>query len=87
MYFLNFIKFNFMKKHFPLEFTSENGSHVLVEKTGPNSYTFTIKPEEGPARQFTYVDDGRTKSEAEEGLDFEEVDALRRFWLETSDLV
>jgi hypothetical protein len=76
-----------MKKHFPLEFTLENGSHVLVEKTGPNIYTFTIKPEEGPARQFTYVDDGKTKSEAEVSLDFEEVDALRRFWLETSDIV
>jgi hypothetical protein len=76
-----------MTKHFPLKFTLENGSHVLVEKTGPNRYDFTIDPEKGPARHFTYLDDGRTKSEAEASLDFEEVDALRTFWLETSDLV
>jgi hypothetical protein len=76
-----------MTKHFPLKFTLENGRHVLVEKTGSNIYNFTIKTEEGPARQFTYVDDGRTKAEAEVSLDFEEVDALRRFWLETNDLV
>jgi hypothetical protein len=73
-----------MTKHFPLKFTLENGSHVLVEKTEPDIYNFTIQPEEGPVRQFTYVDDGRTKSVAEEGLDFEEIDALRRFWLKTS---
>lgn len=76
-----------MKKHFPLEFTLENGSHVLVENPGPTIYNFTIKPTEGPARQFSYVDDGRTKAEAEASLNFEEVDALRTFWLETNDLV
>jgi hypothetical protein len=76
-----------MATHFPLEYTLENGSHVLVNKTGSNIFDFTIKPEEGPARRFTYVDDGRTKTEAEESLDFDQVDALRKFWLETSDLV
>jgi hypothetical protein len=69
-----------------MEFSLENGSHVLVEKTGTTLYTFTIKPEEGPSRQFTYVNDGKTREEAERTLDFEEIDALRRFWLETSDL-
>lgn len=76
-----------MSSHFPLRFTLGTGSHVLVNKTGPDTYDFTINPEEGPARQFTYVDDGKTKTEAEESLGFEETDALRRFWLETEDIV
>lgn len=76
-----------MSSQFPMEFTLENGSHVVVEKTGSNVYNFTIKPEEGPASQFTYIDDGKTKTEAEESLNFEQVDALRTFWLETNDLV
>ena len=75
-----------MKNQFPLEFTLENGNQVVVEKTEPNIYIFNIQPEEGPSRQFTYVDDGKTRTEAEASLDFEEVDALRTFWLETSDL-
>lgn len=73
-----------MTKHFPLKFTLESGSHVSVEETGPAIYDFAIQPEEGPVRRFTYIDDGRSKSVAEEGLEFEERDALRRFWLETS---
>lgn len=76
-----------MKKHFPLEFTLENGSHVRVDRTGPNTFDFTIKPKEDPAYQFTYVDDGKTKTEAEESLEFEQIDALRTFWLETEDLI
>ena len=76
-----------MTKHFPLHFTLENGSHVLVNKTGSNAYDFTIKPDEGSTRQFTYVDDGKTRTEAEESLEFEEIDALRRFWLETQDIL
>ena len=76
-----------MTTHFPLEFTLENGNHVLVNKTGSNTYDFTIKPEEGAASQFTYVDDGKTKTEAEAPLNFDELNALRRFWLETTDIV
>ncbi len=77
-----------MSRHFPLEFTLENGSHVSVVKTGSNVYDFTIKPDdgEGSIRRFTYVDDGKTRTEAEESLEFEEIDALRRFWLETQDI-
>ena len=75
-----------MSGHFPLEYTLENGSHVLVNQTGASAYHFTITPEHGSARQFTYVEDGKTKTEAEAPLEFEEVDALRRFWLETEDI-
>jgi len=75
-----------MVHSFPLEFTLERGTHVLVNNNGANTYEFTLKPEDGPSRQFTYVDDGRTKTEAEESLDFEETDVLRTFWLETEDI-
>ena len=75
-----------MSSHFPLEFKLENGSHVLVNQTGAGAFHFTITPEHGAARHFTYVEDGKTKTEAESPLDFEEVDALRRFWLETEDI-
>lgn len=76
-----------MTQHYPLEFTLENGTHVLVNKTGTNTFDFTMKPEEGPTRHFTYVDDGRSKTEVEESLDFDQVDALRKFWLENADIV
>ena len=76
-----------MTGHFPLEYTLDNGSHVLVNKTGANTFDFSIKPGNGSAHQFTYVNDGRTKSEVEEGLNFEEIDALRRFWIETEEII
>ncbi|MDQ3289766.1 MAG: hypothetical protein M3Q05_00600 [Bacteroidota bacterium] len=75
-----------MSSHFPLHYTLENGSHVVVNKTGANIYDFIIKPDDGSTRTFTYVDDGKTRTEAEESLDFEEIDALRRFWLETQEI-
>jgi hypothetical protein len=75
-----------MSTNFPLNFTLENGTQVVVNKTGANTYEFNLRPEEGPARQFTYIDDGRSKTEVEENLDFEQTDALRTFWLETEDI-
>ena len=75
-----------MSATFPLEFTLESGTHVVVNKTGANVYELNLRPEDGPARQFTYVDDGRSKTEVEENLDFEQTDALRTLWLETEDI-
>ena len=76
-----------MTNNFPLEYTLENGSQVLVSRSGASTFDFNIKPENGAAQQFTYVQDGRTKSEVEESLSFEELDALRRFWLETEEII
>ena len=75
-----------MANTYPFEFDLDSGTHVSVNKTGDNAYEFILKPEDGPARPFTYVDDGRTKTEVEENLDFEQTDALRKFWLETEDI-
>ena len=75
-----------MTNSFPMRFTLENGTHVVVNNTGSNAYEFILQPEDGPNHQFTYVDDGRTKTQVEESLAFEEIDALRQFWLETEDI-
>jgi hypothetical protein len=76
-----------MKKSYPLKFTLENGTHVVVNKTGTNTFDFTLNPHKGPTSQFTYVEDGRSKTAVEESLDFEQIDALRTFWLENEDIV
>lgn len=76
-----------METHFPLEFTLESGTHVIVDQTGENKFDFTLKPGEGPSSHFTYIQDDRSKTEVEESLEFEQIDALRRFWLETEDIV
>jgi len=75
-----------MTNTFPLRFTLENGTHVVVNNTANRTYAFTLNPENGPAHEFTYLDDGRSKTEVEEGLNFEEIDALRQFWLETENI-
>ena len=71
-----------MSVHYPLHFTLEDGIKVEVQKTGANTYDFTLRPESGSARSFTYTDDGTPKGEVEASLDFDQLNALRRFWLE-----
>ncbi len=74
-----------MKKHYPLKFTLENGTHVVVNKTGSNTYDFSLTPEKGEDRHFTYVDDDRPKTLVDESLDFDQLNAIRRLWLEDED--
>ena len=74
-----------MLKEYPIGFTLENGTHVIVNKTGPNTYDFTLEPTEGAPRHFTYRDDS-TKAEIDETLDFEQLDAVRTFWLKNEDV-
>ncbi|WP_423148204.1 hypothetical protein [Rubrolithibacter danxiaensis] len=76
-----------MEQQYPLEFTLEDGTQVLVNKTGTHTFEFTLETEDTPVRHFTYIQDQRSKSEVEEGLDFGELDVLRRFWLETEDIL
>lgn len=76
-----------MSTHYPLRFTLENGTHVTVNRNNANTFEFHLdSPDESP-RQFIYVQDDRSKTEVEESLDFNQLDALRRFWLETEDIV
>jgi hypothetical protein len=71
-----------MKKNFPLHFTLENGTHVVVDHTADHKYEFTLKPEDGPENRFSYRDDKTFTEEMEEALNFDQLNALRRFWLE-----
>lgn len=76
-----------MAHEYPMEFTLEDGTKVIVDKATANVYHFTLSPEEGATHHFTYVQDGRPKEEVEKSLNFDELNALRRFWLETEDVV
>jgi len=76
-----------MSKEYPIKFTLEDGVHVEVNKTGTKQYEFSLKGKTG-IRNFTYVDDRDTlKDEGEESLDFDQLNAVRRFWLEQHDVI
>ena len=72
-----------MEKDFPLEFMLEDGTHVTVNKSGSHTYDFTLRDECKPARHFTVNDNEEFTEEKERRLDFDQLNALRRFWLET----
>lgn len=75
-------------KEYPLHFTLSSGTEVIVDNTGRNTYEFTLKHEDGrPTEHFTYVDDYRPKSEWDDVLAFEQLDALRTFWLMNEEVV
>ena len=78
-----FVKNQCMAKNYPLQFTLEDGTHVTVQKTGEHIYNFTLKDEGKPERQFTINDSEEFTDEKEKALDFDQLNALRRFWLET----
>jgi hypothetical protein len=75
-----------MSAHYPLKFTLEDGVHVVVNKTGDDTYDFTLTPEKGTERHFQY-DDSRPKDKIIEEADFDELNAIRRFWLEREDII
>jgi hypothetical protein len=70
-----------MIHNFPIEYTLESGTRVTINKESADTYDFFLKPIKKPAGQFTYVDDGRPKSAWDDSLDFEQLEALRKFWL------
>jgi hypothetical protein len=72
----------FMALEYPLRFTLENGTHVTVNRVDQKNFDFVLKPDEGSERHFSYNDDVEFTTEMEEGLDFDQLNALRRFWLE-----
>lgn len=70
-----------MSDKFPLEFTLEDGVHVVVTKTGEFSYDFKLTPKNGAERHFTFLDD-KPRQDVLDAMDFDQLDAVRRFWLE-----
>lgn len=75
-----------MTTQFPLEYKLENGTHVTVTDTGTGRYDFQMHDENGDSRNFTYVDGEHTKAEWDELLDYQQLEALRKFWLEMEEI-
>ncbi|MBC7827351.1 MAG: hypothetical protein H7122_06375 [Chitinophagaceae bacterium] len=76
-----------MNKNFPIEYTLESGTRVIINKTAADTYDFFLKAHDKTQRQFTYVDDERPKAAWDEILDFEQLEALRKFWLRDEELI
>ncbi len=74
-----------MSKHYPLKFNLEDGVHVEVDKTGVNTYDFILTTEDGPQRRFEYIEQ-IPRDKAIETLDFDQLNAVRRFWLEQEEM-
>ena len=74
-----------MEKVYPLEFTLEDGTHVVVNKAGGDKFDFAMKPESGPVRHFTISNNEEFTESKEAGLDFDQLNAVRVFWLKTRD--
>jgi hypothetical protein len=75
-----------MAKQYPLTFTLEDGVHVEVNQIADKTYDFVLRPEKGEERHFTFKDD-KPRDEMMETLDFDQLNAVRRFWLEQEDIV
>lgn len=74
-----------MSKHYPLKFTLEDGVHVEVNKAGIDTYDFTLAEKGSTERHFTLVDN-LPKDEIEASMDFDQLNAVRKFWLEKEHL-
>lgn len=76
-----------MATHFPMDFTLESGTRVVVTQSDADTYDFALTPTEGKAQSFTYREGKHTKAEWDALLEFEQLDALREFWLKTEDII
>ena len=76
-----------MATHFPLHFTLGNGTAVVVHQQANGGYEFALTPTHGAAHSFTYHEGEHTKAEWDKLLEFDQLDALREFWLKTEDVV
>jgi hypothetical protein len=70
-----------------MEFTLESGTTVVVHKRADETYDFNLTTTEGEGSAFTYRDGEHTKAEWNAMLEFEQLDALREFWLKTEDII
>lgn len=75
-----------MSTKLPLKFTLEDGVLVEVTKSEGNTYDFALTAPEGAVRHFTY-DDNRPKDKVIEEANFDELNAIRRFWLEREEII
>ncbi len=75
-----------MSKQYPLKFTLEDGVHVTVNKTCNNTYNFILTPKHCTERHFTFVDD-KPQEEVIANMDFDQLNAVRRYRREQEDIV
>lgn len=67
---------------YPLEYSLESGTVVVVRKDERDTYSFSLRTTDGLSDNFTYTDgDERSRKEIEDELDFDQLNALRAFWL------
>lgn len=76
-----------MATQFPMTYTLESGTKVTVQKNEADTYTFTLTPTSGPSNSFTYRENEHTKAEWDRLLEFEQLDALREFWLKAENSI
>ena len=74
-----------MTTTFPIRFTLDSGTRVEVTKASANTYSFSLLTSEGATDNFIYVEDSRSRDEIENGLDFDQLNALRAFWLKQEE--
>ena len=58
-----------------------------MNKRAPKIFDFVLTSETKEGDQFTYIDDERPKSEWDEQLNFEQLEALRTFWLMSENVL
>jgi hypothetical protein len=71
-----------MAADFPLQFTLESGTDVTINRIDQHHFDFVLKPEEEAESHFSYDHSVTFTPEMEEKLTFDQLNALRRFWLE-----
>lgn len=76
-----------MSAHYPLKYSLEDGIDVTVNRTGDELYEFILQRKDGAASRFVFADDARSKDEKTASLDFDELNAVRAFWLKKHDVV
>ncbi len=76
-----------MKQEYPMHFTLEDGTHVEVSRVESDKYAFALTTEKGVQSHFMYVDDDEPRMDKEAGLTFDQLNALRVYWLKTHDVV
>lgn len=74
-----------MSLSYPFKFILEDGVHVEVNKKSENTYDFLLRPKHGTERHFTFVED-TPRDKGIESLDFDQLNAVRRFWLEQEEM-
>jgi hypothetical protein len=80
---INFVENYCMRHSYPVEFTLDDGMHVVVSKAGIHVFDFEIEPAKGDRRHFFIDEEEEFTDQKEAELDFDQLNALRTFWLIT----